>query len=85
MISEVRYLESENMRSHLERFLVNELVIEVIGDIQKRLDDDSWVDPRDLPSIIRSLDLEGRNIPVLDLKYEKEAYRILGRSDSSET
>ena len=81
-VSKVRYLESPNIRSHFGTFRINESAVEVMGDIEKRLDDGSWIGAPDLYPIIRLVDLDGVNVPVLDLEYEKEAYRILGRIDA---
>ncbi len=81
-VSKVRYLESLNIRSHFGTFRINEIAVEVMGDIEKRLDDGSWIGAPDLYPIIRLIDLDGVNVPVLDLEYEKEAYRILGRNDT---
>lgn len=81
-VSKVRYKESLNIRSHFGTFRINEITVEVMGDIEKRLDDESWLGPPDLYPIIRLIDLDGINVPVLDLVYEKEAYRILGRDDT---
>lgn len=80
--STVRYLESERMRSHHGVFLIHVIRVEVMGDIEKRLDDESWLEPPDLPSVIRHVALDGVQVPVLDLAYEKEAYRIMGRMDT---
>jgi hypothetical protein len=80
-VSKVRYLESLHIRSHFGTFRINEITVEVMGDIEKRLDDGSWIGPHDLYPIIRLIDFDGVNVPVLDLVYEKEAYRILGRDD----
>jgi hypothetical protein len=81
-VSKVRYLESLNIRSHFGTFRINEIAVEVMGDIEKRLDDGSWIGPPNLYPIIRLIDLDGVNVPALDLEYEKEAYRILGRVDT---
>ncbi len=82
VVSRVRYLESENIRSHFGTFRIKEIAVEVMGDIEKKLDDFNWIKPPDLSSIIRLIDLEGSLVPVLDLEYEKKAYLILGRSDT---
>ena len=82
-VSKVRYLESLNIRSHFGTFRINEITVEVMGDIEKRLDDRSWIGAPNLYPIIRLIDLDGVNVPVLDLEYEKEAYRILGRNDTA--
>ncbi len=79
IVSGVCYSESSNIRSHFGTFRINEIDVEVMGDIEKRRDDGVWIGPPDLYPIINHIDLEGINIPVLDLEYEKEAYRILGR------
>jgi len=82
IVAGVLYLESPNIRSHFGTFRINEIDVEVMGDIEKRRDDGGWIAPPDLYPIIRHIDLEGVTVPVLDLEYEKEAYRILGRDET---
>lgn len=79
LVRPVRYWESDTIRSHLGEFQVNGIRVEVMGDIEKLSPDGNWIGPPDLPSIINFVNFEELTLPVLDLSYEREAYRILGR------
>lgn len=50
-----------------------------MGDIEKLQPDGRWTDPPDLLQIIRRVEVDALQIPVLDLEYEKRAYSIMGR------
>ena len=82
-ISPVRYLASSNMRSYLGTFHIGGYTVEVMGDIDKKLGDGSWTGTPDLSSIIHFVGFKSLSVPVLDLYYEKDAYRIMGRVETA--
>jgi hypothetical protein len=71
------------MRSRLGKLEIEGIRVEVIGAIQKRLEDGSWEPPVQVASHRRWVDVEGRAIPVLSLEYEYEAYRLMGRIEKA--
>jgi hypothetical protein len=75
----VRFVRSENLRSHLGAFEVQGVRVEVIGDIQKRMPDGSWTEPPDLQSLIKTVPWHGLRVPLLPLAYEASAYAQMGR------
>jgi hypothetical protein len=75
--------ESENIRSFFGRCEIEGIVVELIGDIQKRQNDGRWADPPKLLEFIHQIEHSNLILPVLDLEYEAEAYEILGRLDKS--
>ncbi len=77
----VRYLKSERIRSHLGTFEVAGIKVEVMGDLQKLLENDIWEEPVVIERYKRWLEVEGMKIPVLSLGYEYEAYRKLERPE----
>lgn len=79
VVSKVRYREASNIRSHYGKSRINGIDIEVMGDIEKLQPDGRWTDPPDLLQIIRRVEVDALQIPVLDLEYEKRAYSIMGR------
>lgn len=83
-VTPVRYLDSARIRSYLGKFTVNDVQVEVMGAVQKRLDEDSWEDPVEVERFRRWAEMEGLRIPVLSLEYECQAYRKLGRIDKAE-
>ena len=80
----VHFCGTDQIRSHFGRFLWNGFIIEVMGDIQKPEKDGSWGPPVDLLRWRRYVPLQGRQIPVLDLRYEADAYRRIGRLERAE-
>lgn len=82
-IQPVTLRQSSHLRSHLGRFNVGGIQVEVIGDIQKRTPNTPWSPPPNLPIIIHHIQLNTRLIPVLALAYEAEAYQALGRLETA--
>jgi len=83
-VTPVRYLDSARIRSYVGKFSVNDVQVEVMGAIQKRLDDASWEDPGEVERYRRWAEMEGLWVPVLSLEYECQAYRKRGRIDKAE-
>lgn len=78
----VRIIESEAMRSHLGRFRLHGVVVEVMGAVQTRTAGRDWLPPMN-PADHRVLVLLGDEeleVPVLSLHYEAEAYDRIGRA-----
>lgn len=80
----VRYLASARVRSFLGSALVGSVQVELIGDIEKRLPDGTWDRPPQLKKVIRHVEYRGWRVPVLDLHYEEQAYRKLGRTERAD-
>ena len=84
LVEPIRFVESERIRSHLGRFFIRGVAVEVMGAVQKRLPDGSWEQSVDVRPIRTYATLAGRRIPVLSLDHERRAYEILGRHDRAE-
>jgi hypothetical protein len=82
--SQVRFFSKENIRSHFGVLMIDEITVEIMGDIQKLLRDGSWEDPVDLNRYKLFVTIEDMVIPVLSLEYEYQAYLQLGRKDTAE-
>lgn len=80
----VHFRESERVRSHFGRLEMDGLQVEIMGDMQHRLEDGSWEAPAPFQVHLHWLDVEGMRAPVLSLEYEYEAYRKLGRTEKAE-
>lgn len=74
---------SEQMRSMLGRFMLGDVKVEIMGDVQKRQPDDSWEPPVDIEEHKHWIDFEGLLVPVLDLHYEQMAYLKMGRLEKA--
>lgn len=79
----VKFSSTEKIRSHFGQLLLDGIKVEIMGDIQKRIDDGSWENPVDLLSYKKYIDSLGMKVPVLSIKYEYQAYLKLGRIDKA--
>lgn len=74
---------SEQMRSMLGRFMLGDVKVEIMGDVQKCQPDDTWEPPVDIEEHKRWIEFEGMQVPVLDLAYEQMAYLKMGRLETA--
>ncbi|MGC8959956.1 MAG: nucleotidyltransferase domain-containing protein [Chloroflexia bacterium] len=84
VVRPVCFSEAERIRSHLGRLEIDDLQVEIMGDLQKRLEDGRWEEPVPIEPHRRWVEVEGVQVPVLSLEYELQAYLKLGRSDRAE-
>jgi len=84
VVQPVCYLVSERIRSHFGALEIDGIKVEIMGDIQKHLGDESWEEPVNVEQHMRWVEVEGMRIPVLSLEYEYQAYLKLGRSEKAE-
>ena len=80
----VKFSSMKRIRSYFGKLMIDGIKIEIMGDIQKRLEDGSWENPVDLEHYKRVVEVEGMKVPVLSLEYEYQAYLKLGRIDKAE-
>jgi hypothetical protein len=78
----VEYKQSENIRSRFGSLRINGINIEIMGDIEKKLDN-MWTEPPNLKVLKEIVNFEGMNIPVLSLEYEADAYLKMGRNEKA--
>jgi hypothetical protein len=84
VIRKVEYLESERIRSFLGELKINGIKVEIMGEVQKRLQGGEWESQSDLSHSIRWVRLKGLSVPVFNLEFEYRAYRMLGREEKME-
>lgn len=89
VVKPVRYLESERIRSHLGTLAIDGIRVEIMGDIQKRLEEEPgsapvWEEPVKVEDHRQWMEIEGMQVPVLSLEYEVQAYLRLGRTEKAE-
>jgi hypothetical protein len=75
--------EGQRLRSYFGVLVVEGIQVELMGDIQHWLPDGSWSPVADIPTLRRRLAWQGRQVPVLDLAYEAQAYEELGRTEKA--
>jgi len=79
----VQYRQAPTIRSHFGKFMIGGVRVEVMGDIEKRSFDGTWMVTPPLPTITETVLYNEMNIPVLNLEYECEAYAMMGRTDKA--
>jgi hypothetical protein len=83
IIKSVTWKVSDKIRSYFGRCQIEGVIVELIGDIQKRGVHGTWIEPPDLTSLICTVEHGDLMLPVLDLEYEAQAYEYLGRFEKS--
>ncbi len=84
VVAPVRYSESTRIHSHFGKLEIDGVKVEIMGDIQKRVDEQTWEEPVKVEHYRRLVEIEGMQIPVLSLEYEYQAYLRLGRVEKAE-
>ena len=84
VVAPVHIRESERIRSHFGALDIDGIKVEIMGDLQKRLDDQTWEEPVKVERWRRWVEIDGMRIPVLSLEYEYQAYLKLGRIEKAE-
>ena len=69
----VVFSSAERIRSHFGALMIDGIKVEIMGHVQKRLDNGSWEPPVDLERHKRFVEFEGMKVPVLSLEYEYQA------------
>lgn len=83
IVKPVRFSEPGRIRSHYGAFEINGVTVEVMGALQKRLEDGKWEEPVNIEDHKHWIIVDEIKVPVLSLAYEYQAYRILGREDKA--
>ena len=84
VVEPVRCSQSERIRSYFGRLEMNGVKVEIMGDLQKRIDEKSWEEPVRVEAYQSWVTHDGMQIPVLSLEYEHQAYLKLGRVEKAE-
>lgn len=79
----VSFSATSTIRSHFGALNIDGIVVEIMGDIQKRAGDSAWEEPVNLSAHRRFIVVAGMRIPVLSLAYERDAYLKLGRQETA--
>ena len=84
VVKPVNYSKSERIRSHFGMLKIDDIKVEIMGDLQKHLDNQTWEDPVKVERYRHWVEVTGMRIPVLSLDYEYRAYLKLGRVEKAE-
>jgi len=84
VVRKVTFSSADKIRSHFGVLMIDGIKVEIMGNIQKRLEDGTWEEPVDLNRYKRIVKVEEMQVPVLSLEYEYRAYRRLGRIEKAE-
>jgi hypothetical protein len=84
VVRPVRYVASERIRSHLGMLEIDGIQVEIMGAIQKRVDDQTWEAPVRVERYRRWKQTGTLRVPVLSLEYEYRAYLRMERREKAE-
>lgn len=80
----VVFSEKERIRSYYGALEMAGAEVEIMGELQKRQDNQLWEDPVDIARYRTWVTVEGQRVPVMDLEYEYHAYLRMGRLERAE-
>ena len=80
----VHLWETEHTRSYHGQAEIDELQVELLGDMSHRQADGTWGSPLDIESVRVWMDWHGSKLPVLSLEHEAVAYEKMGRAQKAE-
>jgi hypothetical protein len=81
VVEPVQHRTSGRIRSYLGLLVVEGVDVEIMGGLQKRLEDGGWEPPVDPAAHRRLVHYGSLTVPVLSLEYEAAAYERLGRAE----
>jgi hypothetical protein len=84
VVRNVEFSSSGKIRSHFGELSIDNIKVEIMGDIQKLLPDDTWEAPIDIGDKRCFIEYDELSVPVISLEYECEAYDRLGRIEKAE-
>lgn len=84
VVKPVSFLASERICSYFGILEMDGAKIEVMGDIQKLLDNQTWEQPVKVEQHRCWVGVEEMRIPVLSMQYEYQAYLKMGRTEKAE-
>jgi hypothetical protein len=85
VIKPVSFSSTDLIRSHFGRLLMDDVKVEIMGDVQTRLPDGNWRPPPDLNHLKRYIEVNGFQIPILPLQHEYQAYVAMGRHERAKS
>ncbi len=83
-VREVAPSQGEFIRSHFGQFVLEGMDLDLMGDSARMNLDGSWGEPAFLPPMIEWVQAEGMSLPVLSLRFEEAAYRLLRRIERAD-
>jgi len=84
LVKIVHFRASERIRSYFGAFEMNGIKIEVMGDMQHLVTDQTWGKPVAIETCRDFVDYADMHIPVISLSHEVEAYQFYGRPEKAE-
>lgn len=79
----VRFSHTETIASYFGSLRIDGIEVELMGDIQHRVDG-KWTTPVEIAPLVQMISVNGFDVPVLDLRHEYQAYKMMGRDDRAE-
>jgi len=80
----VEWRTAAAIRSHFGTLDIEGVDVEIMGAVQTRSPDGSWVEPADVRANRTFVVFRGWSVPVMSLEHEIAAYERLGRTERAE-
>lgn len=84
VVKAVYYKISERIRSHFGILEIEGVRVEIMGDVQKLLENQTWEEPINIEQYRHWISFQGMQVPVLSLEYEHQAYQGMRRFEKAE-
>lgn len=82
-VKPVHLTSTQRIRSHFGELDIEGVRVEIMGNVQKRREDQTWEEPVQVEQWRRWVKVDGMQVPVLSLEYEYQAYLRLGRKEKA--
>ncbi len=79
LVTGSRLVTRDGLRGHLGRLRLENVEIELLGDIQNAMPDDTWTAPLPIEQHRVWIERDGRRYPVLSLDHLHGVYSTMGR------
>lgn len=83
VVRPVVFSPSERIRSYLGALRLNDVTVEIIGEMQKRLPSGLWETPVRVQDHLCWVEASGMSLPVMSLEHEYEVYLQMGRQEKA--
>lgn len=82
VVQPVTFSGTDRIRSHFGQLKIAGIKVEIMGDMEKWVNG-RWEPPPDLTQHREFITVDGLELPVLPLAYEREAYEKMGRRETA--
>jgi hypothetical protein len=80
----VTYSRTATIESYFGELRIDGITVDIVGAPRQRLPDGGWTPPADPRKHRTLINVDGMKVPVLDLAWEEQSYRLLGRDEKAD-